>query len=54
MFLSVSPSGGHMSREVSRIVEQLVVLEQLLRRVVGLHALRTNEALHTEATKLSQ
>lgn len=45
---SISPSGGHVSREVSSIMEQLIVLEQLLCRVVRLHALRTDEALNTE------
>ena len=39
------PRGGHMSGKVSSIMEQLIVLEKLLRRVVRLHALRTNEAL---------
>lgn len=34
-----------MSRQVSSIMEQLIVLEQLLCRVVRLHALRTDEAL---------
>lgn len=38
-----------MSRKVSSIVEQLVVLEELLCGVVRFHALRTNEALNTEA-----
>ena len=37
-----------MSGEVSGIMEQLIVLEQLLCRIVRLHALRTNEALNTE------
>lgn len=37
-----------MSREVPSIVKQLIVLEQLLCRVVRLHALRTDEALNTE------
>lgn len=37
-----------MSRQVSGVMEQLVVLEQLLCRVVRLHALRTDEALDTE------
>lgn len=43
-----SPSGGHMSREVSRVVEQLIVFAKLLCRVERLHALRTDEALQTE------
>lgn len=47
--IAISPSGGHMSREVSGIMEQLIVFEQLLCRVVRLHALRTDETLHTEA-----
>lgn len=34
-----------MSGKVSSIMEQLIVLEKLLCRVVRLHALRTNEAL---------
>ncbi len=46
--INISPSGGHVSGQVSGIVEQLIVLEQLLGRVVRLHALRTDEALNTE------
>lgn len=43
-----SPRGGHMSGQVSGVVEQLIVLEQLLCRVVRLHTLRTDEALDTK------
>lgn len=42
-----SPSGGHMGRQVSGVVEQLIVMEELLGGVVRLHALRADEALHT-------
>ena len=43
--MQVLPSGGHVCREVPGVVEKFVVLEELLRRVVRFHALRTNEAL---------
>lgn len=40
-----------MSGEVSGVMEQLIVFEQLLCRVVRLHALRTDEALDTETSR---
>lgn len=45
---SLSPSGGHVSREVSSIMEQLIVFEEFFCRIVWLHALRTDEALNTK------
>lgn len=46
----VSPSGGHVSGQISSVMEQLIVLEKLLSGVVGLHALRTDEALKHRST----
>lgn len=40
-----------MSREVSCVVEQLVVFAKLLCRVERLHALRTDETLHKETAQ---
>ena len=37
-----------MSGQVSGVMEQLIVFEQLLGRVVRLHALRADEALNTQ------
>lgn len=43
-----------MSGQVPGIMEQLIVLKQLLRRVVRLHALRADEALNTETHNSDQ
>lgn len=43
-----------MSGQVSGIMKQLIVFEQLLRRVVRLHTLRTDEALNTETRHQNQ
>lgn len=48
--IKVSPSWGHVRGQVSGIMEQLIVLEQLLCWVVRLHALRTDEALKSRNT----
>lgn len=48
MLKLASPCGSHMSGEVSSVVEQLIVFEEFVCRVVRLHALRTDEALETE------
>lgn len=48
--LLASPSGCHVSWKVSSVMEQLIVLEQLLCRVMRLHALRTDEALNVDTT----
>lgn len=48
MLKLASPRGSHMGGEVSSVVEQLIVFEEFVCRVVRLHALRTDETLETE------
>ncbi len=43
-----------MSGQVSSIMEELIVFEQLLCRVVRLHTLRTDEALKRETQHQNQ